>query len=409
MGARSAVLRESLGRALANAEAAAVAATKRSAHDEAVRQWERALELLEQVSPEDDRARLRMLLGLGEAHNTVSLDVEAQRVFGEAIDIARRIDDPIGFAWAALGFCSDRVGFVSPPMHRRLLEEALERVPSDELLVRGRLLSRLAIDRYWSGTVDETMELAERALEASTAAEDTEGRLVALYALAFGCWTPSRAERLLAVCEQYHDEAVDAGDRAHELPRLRWLTHTSTELGMVSRGRACADAAIELADDLGLIVQQWITRTIAASQLLVEGDLDRAEQLATEALTVGSVCEPVTSFDYVSLITWTLAWLRGNLADIVGLVEEVASVPGVDTARRLGLALTYGELGRLDEARAILDEVDEAMADAIPDDAQWYIAFAAMAEAAASCEHIAAARIAYERLLHTSTASPSTR
>ena len=131
-----------------------------SAHDEAVRQWERALELLEQVSPDDDGARLRMLLGLGEAHNIVSLDVEAQRVFGEAIDIARRIDDPVGFAWAALGFCSDRVGFVSPPMHRRLLEEALERVPSDELLVRGRLLSRLAIDRYWSGTVDETLELA---------------------------------------------------------------------------------------------------------------------------------------------------------------------------------------------------------------------------------------------------------
>lgn len=398
MGARSAVLRESLGRALANAEAAAAAATQRSAHHEAVRQWERALELLEQVSPDDDGARLRVLLGLGEAHNTVSLDVEAQRVFGEAIDVARRIDDPIGFAWAALGFCSDRIGFVSPPMHRKLLEEALDRVPSDELLVRGRLLSRLAIDRYWSGSVDETLELAERALEASTAAGDTSGRLGALYAVAFGCWTPARAERLLAVCERYHDEAVAAGDRNHELLALRWLTHTSTELGMVARGRACAEAAVELADDLGLTVQQWITRTIAASQLLVEGDLDRAEQLATDALTVGSVCEPVTSFDYVSLFTWTLAWLRGTLADIVGFVEEVATTPGVDTARRLGLALTYGELGRLDEARAILDEIDDTVAASIPDDAQWYIAFAAMAEAAAKSGHVEAARIAHDRL-----------
>jgi tetratricopeptide (TPR) repeat protein len=256
----------------------------------------------------------------------------------------------------------------------------------------------LAIDRYWSGTVDETLELAERALDASTAAGDTQGRLVALYAVAFGCWTPARAERLLAVCEQYHDEAVTAGDRNHELLALRWLTHASTELGMVARGRACAEAAVELADDLGLTVQQWITRTIAASQLLVEGDLDRAEQLATDALTVGSVCEPVTSFDYVSLFTWTLAWLRGNLADIVGFVEEVATTPGVDTARRLGLALTYGELGRLEEARAILDEIDESVADAIPHDAQWYIAFAAMAEASSRCGHVEAARIAHVRL-----------
>ena len=342
IAARQGLLDGALRRALLNAEQAARAAAARRAHGEAVHQWQRALELLDTVAPDDDRQRLRLLLGLGVAHNMASLDAEARPVFSEAADIARRLGDHEGLAWAALGYCSDHIAFAPPPEQAAILIEALAGLDDTATLLRGRLLARLATEQYWTGSVDRTLELAEEAAQAADAAGDVEGRLLAHYARAFGCWTPDRTPRLVEVCEAYLADARVAGDRYHELLAHRWLVPAVTELGDVARGGVEATRAIELADDLQLSEQQWVSRVIAASHQLVVGDLARAEQLATEALALGSVCEPLVALDYVSLFMWTLRWMQGRLDEIASLIEEAAATPGVDVPRRMGLAVTRG-------------------------------------------------------------------
>ncbi|MGB8858288.1 MAG: hypothetical protein WCC60_03480, partial [Ilumatobacteraceae bacterium] len=384
--------------ALDKAEQAAGAATARAAHDEAVRHWLRALELLDTVDPDNDPRRLRLLLGLGAAHNTVGLDTDAREVFLRASQIARSLGDGPAFSWSVLGYCSDRIGLAPPPEQAEMLVEALAGLGPDEHLLRGRLLGRLGTELYWVTSPDRTLELAEQALAESTLAGDTEGRLWAWYALAFGNWTPSRAEQLATVCETYLEEAVAAGDHTHQLLAHRWLVPIVTELGDVARGEREAAAAIELADELGMAVQQWMTRVIAASQQLVSGNLDRAEALAAEALMIGTGCEPETAFDYASIFTWTVHWLRGTLAEIVTLVEAVALAPGVDATRTLALALTYSELGRLEEATAMLDTMSDSELAAVPHDTTWFISMAALAETAATCRHQRTAAFAFEAL-----------
>ncbi|HEX4981773.1 MAG TPA: AfsR/SARP family transcriptional regulator, partial [Ilumatobacteraceae bacterium] len=179
---RNELLEAALQRAMANAEQAAAAATARFAHGEAVRQWQRALELLDTVDPGDDAHRLRILLGLGDAHNTASLDAEACEVFVEAARIARRSRDGPGLGWAALGYCGDRIGFTPPKQQRELLDEALAGLDPGESLLRGRLLARLATERYWTDSVDRTLELAEEAVREAAKADDDETRLLARYA-----------------------------------------------------------------------------------------------------------------------------------------------------------------------------------------------------------------------------------
>ncbi len=361
-------------------------------------QWQRALELLDTVAPEDDRQRLRLLLGLGAAHNMASLDAEARPVFAEAADIARDLGDADGLAWAALGYCSDHVAFAPPPEQAGMLVEAIEGLDEDEHLLRGRLLARLATEQYWTGSADRTLELAEQAAKCADASGDVEGRLSAHYARAFGCWTPDRTPQLVQVCEDYLADACSVGDRNHELLAHRWLVAAVTELGDVDRGGVEAALAMELADDLQVSEQQWVSRVIAASHQLVVGDLARAEQLATEALALGSVCEPLVALDYVSLFMWTLRLLQGRLDEIASLVEETAAGPGVDVARRMGLALTRAELGRVDDSRAILDELTARDIDALPKDVSWYIVLAAMAETAAATNHTKIAGLVFERL-----------
>jgi DNA-binding SARP family transcriptional activator len=398
MTERGGLLDAALGRAMDNAEQAANAASQRLAHAEAVRHWQRAVELLESCRPDDDEHRLRLLLGLGAAHNTASRDAEAQRVFLQALELARRLDDARSFAWAALGYCSERNGFVVPPEHRQLLEEALRKMPSDEAMLRGRVLARLATDVYWSGAIDDALRLAEDATVEADRAGDEEGQLLARYAMAFGCWTPDRAVRLSTVAEEYLGAAQSAGSLRHQLLAHRWMAPVVTELGDVRRGAAEAKIAVEIADEIGLSEQQWLSRLIAAAIELVAGDLTKAEALATESLTLGSVTEPAVALDYFGIFIWTLRWLQGRLEEIAPLVEEVATTPGVDLTRRLGLALTHGEMGRLDDARAILDGVTSVQLNAYPKDSTWYITLAAMAEAAAATGHRRAAAAVFERL-----------
>jgi hypothetical protein len=80
------------------------------------------------------------------------------------------------------------------------------------------------------------------------------------------------------------------------------------------------------------------------------------------------------------------------------MVEQVASTPGVDTPRRIGLAMTHAELGRTTQARALLDTITGRELGTLRVDTSWLIAMAAMAEAAAASGHRDAAAAAYERL-----------
>ena len=377
-------LGSAMRRALDRAEQAAGAAAERCAFDEAVRHWERARQILDSVDPEDDETRLRILMGLGSAHNLVSLDDEARTVFAEAIDIARRRGDHAGLALAVLGYCAERNGLAPPPEQTGLLEEALAGVPRSDDVLRGRLLGRLALEAYWSD-IDRALVLAEEALALAVRSGDVEGRLRARYALAFGCWTPHRTTRLVDEIGVYLDDAVETGDRQHELLARRWMPPPMAEMGDVAGARRSAADAVELADALGNAVQRWMTRQVQATIELLAGDLDRAAAIADDALTHGSVCEPATSFDFHSIWAWTLAWLRGELEAFVPFVEQAANAPGADAARRGALALMYAELGRLDDARQVLVEFDDERLHSIDRDATWFMTLHTVAEAAWHC------------------------
>ncbi len=392
------VLHEALRRALDRAERAAHAASERRAFDEAVRQWQRALDMLDGIDPGDSRTRLRLLLGLGDAHNQVSLESEARAAFHEALTIARHIGDADGFACAALGYCSDRIGFAPPVEQTALLNEALTLLPSRAHRLRSRVLARLATEVYWQGAVDRTLELANAALQEADRADDPECRLWARYALAFGCWTPSRTSQLRTVCEDYLVDALAVGDHFHEMMARRWLAPASAELGDVARAIEESTTAIAIADDLGQAAQQWMNRVIAATISVLAGDLERAEALATEALAIGSAVEPETSIDYVGMNIWNIHWLRGELESIISLIEEVAAHDGVGVARRFGLAFTFTELGRLDDARQLLAGLSGEDLDAVPRDASWYFAIGVLAEAAAALDEVGLAAQAFELL-----------
>jgi DNA-binding SARP family transcriptional activator len=386
--ARRPLLDTALQRAIASAEQAARLATAQGARQEAVRHWQRALELSEVAAPEDRRRHLELLLELGETHNDASLDEEARRVFRRAAALARDLDDPCSLARAALGLCADRITFRPLPESAALLEEALAALDGlDQPALRSRLLSRLAIEVYWPGSIDRSSGLAAQARREAERSGDNDSLLEGLNAAGFGAWTPSRTPELMAIATEYLTQARAAGNRAHEHLAHRWLALATTELGDVELGREHAAESLRLADELNHAPFQWMARCVAAVHAIGAGDLDQAERLASDALTIGSTVEPEVALDYVSLLIWTCRWLQGRLDEIADLVETVARTPGVDLPRRLGLIMTNAMLGRTAESAALLDEITTADLDTMPRDASWFSGVTALAESLAIVPH----------------------
>ncbi len=399
-----------LGRAIEAEESAARRAMAGGAYVEAAQRWERVLDLL--ASAPDPARQMTALLGLGEAHNEGGHEREARAAFLRGIETAREDGSPVALARAVLGYCSDRVRVAPPPEHRALLAESLSGL--DEHLVSPRagdargareeatelrtlVLARLAIESYWTEPIETVRRLADEAWAAATGATDST-RLLAWQAVAWGQWVPASTPQLLDVCTAYLADAQATGDRRHEQLARRLLVEPLAELGRLDDAADQAARAVTMADELQLSVQQWVSRVVAASVQILRGDLAEAERLADEALALGTLAEPDTALDYVSVLLWTLRWLQGRLDELLPMVHEIASAPGVDATRRLGLAATLAIVGRVDEASEILDEMTPDGLRSMHMDSSWYIAMAAAAECVAVTRHEGAAAEVHELL-----------
>ncbi len=82
---------------------AAERASAMQAHEEAARHYRRADAALA-AGPAGDAQRCRLLLALGDAENSAGASARALATFASAAEAARRLDDPVLLARAAIGF-----------------------------------------------------------------------------------------------------------------------------------------------------------------------------------------------------------------------------------------------------------------------------------------------------------------
>ncbi|HET6584822.1 MAG TPA: LuxR C-terminal-related transcriptional regulator [Nannocystaceae bacterium] len=90
---------------------------------------------------------------------------------------------------------------------------------------------------------------------------------------------------------------------------------------------------------------------------------------------------------------------QGRLEEVRPFVEVVASAPQGVMAWRPGLAALYAELGLVDDARALLDDIVEDDLATVPRDSLWTGSLAYLADACIATAHATAAAVVYRNLL----------
>ena len=372
------------------------------APDEALRWFTQALEL-KQSGPDrrepERRERCELLIGLGEAQRQAG-DPEFRRTLLEAAGIARELDDADLLAEAAI---ANNRGFMSTAGLTddgvlETLEAAIERTDESQPERRATLLALLGLELTWSAEPERRKRLCDEALELARRSGDDRTLAVVLWRRFNAITLPETLDERIAEMEELGTIAARLND-----PVLRfWAAVYGSTPAMETGDREAFDARLEtlteIAEELKQPVPNWLANWLQAVREMVSGRLEQAERFADEAAQNGSDAGQADALTFYVGQLHQIRWAQGRLDEVVDPLAMASDEnPDLSSAHAL-LALTYCELGQVDEARSLLEPVAENRFDAVPRDMLWLNTMVAWAEVAAAVEHEEAAQVLYELL-----------
>jgi tetratricopeptide (TPR) repeat protein len=185
-------------------------------------------------------------------------------------------------------------------------------------------------------------------------------------------------------------------------PDLLFWTGAYSRLAAVQAGdfemaRRCLDTMRAVIRGLPQPTMRWVTLFNDAADALLSGDPDRAEQLATAALEIGTESGQPDAFGFYGAELIGVRRQQGRYGELVPLIEQIAAENPALPVFRATLAEGHMEAGNFDTARQMLDA---AAADltSLPYDVLWIFAVASYADVATELRAEAPARLLLDLL-----------
>ncbi|HEY2769550.1 MAG TPA: AAA family ATPase [Solirubrobacteraceae bacterium] len=388
-------------KAIEYARRAGEQATVMLAHEEAAEHYARALEVQSQFEPEALALRCELLLLLGAARVRAGERQLAWETFRETAALAIRISDPDSLARAAIGASSRYVqpaGVVDEELIG-MLEQALTMVGSEPTLIRVRLLSRLCGALYYSPRRAEMRTSAGEATNIAELLGTPDARALAAAARRRAFWGPAYLDQRLSDSTELLTAAREGGDLELQLQGHAWLVIDLLEQGFTGAVDAQIEAFSALAEQLRQPLYLWNAAVWRAMRALLEGRLEDADRLATEALTTGSHDETVTAPQYYAAHLLAIRREQGRIGELEAPARTMVETnPGRPTWRS-ALAVLLVETDRGDEALRELEAIAARGFKDIPQDGDWLTAMTLLADCCADLADGGRAAQLYEQLL----------
>jgi predicted ATPase/DNA-binding SARP family transcriptional activator len=387
-------------------------ATAMLAHEEAGGHYARALEVLERFHPEPSPAtdvegdlpaakrRCELLLMLGEARVREGNRSAAWDSFRRAAALARTLGDEGSLARAAIGASQRYVqqsGVVNDELIA-MLEEALAVTAGERTVIRVLLLARLCGALYYSPARARMRELSAEATALASELLDLEARAVAAGARRRAYWDPAHLDVRLQSSTELLALAREAGSLELSLQGHAWLVTDLLESGERDEVEAQIEAFADGARELRQPLYAWQAAVWSAMLALLDGELERAEQLAQEALALGAGAEPVTSFQNHAALMLAIRQEQDRAAELEEAAREfVASYPAAP-AWRAGLASILLSTGQREAAAWELEWLAAHEFADVPRDGSWIVTLALLGELSARLGDAVRAERLYELL-----------
>jgi class 3 adenylate cyclase/tetratricopeptide (TPR) repeat protein len=373
-----------LTKAISYSRQAGDAALSSLAPADALRHYAQALDLYPQATDPDPVLALDLAIGLGTAQRQTG-----DPTFRESLlDAARRaadLGDTERLVAAALansrGFLSNIAAIDSEKVE--VLETALARLP-DDTPDRALVLAALCAELAYGSSLERRKALADEAIAIAESSGDDAVIVRVLNDVSIPLEVPSLQEEWLTRTADALTRAERVGDPVMLFWAANLRVRAAFSAGHIGEADRCIEMQGLLVEQLGQPTLTWSNTYVRAMRAQIAGDIARAEELATEALKIGTNGgQPdATSMWGAQLIV--VNHQRGTIGELIPLIEKLAaeaqSISGVINAT---LTRAYADTDRTVEARDLLETFRAAGFD-LPFDQTWLTGMVCYAEAAIS-------------------------
>ncbi|MGO9343165.1 MAG: ATP-binding protein [Acidimicrobiales bacterium] len=358
-------------KAISYARQAGEAALAGLAPDDAVRYFSQALQLAADISDGEPLLECDLLMGLGTAQRQAGLPA-FRETFLDAAGRARKLGAAGRLVAAALA--NNRGWFSASGVidtdKVAVLEAALGALPDEDSPERALALATLCSELSF-GPLEQRRILADEAKAMARRLDDPSTLIRVLCLLDNPLQIPSALDDRIANSA----EALALAE-AHGDPEVLYHACSPSQINAMQSGdfqlaARCLDTMRELSGRLRQPTLMWMTAFKGAGEALMEGDDARAEELATEALQIGTDSgQPDALAIYGSLLMY-IRHLQGRLGELVSLIEQaVTDNPGLPAFRPI-LASAHLEAGNEVTALGLLESAAADGFASLPMDFVW--------------------------------------
>jgi DNA-binding SARP family transcriptional activator len=342
-----------------------------------------AIEMLKEAIA-DARARRGDPTSIGEA--TIDLADYARSIgdwstanayIGEAVHVARALDDPVMLARAALVAAGDgwvvSLDPVSSPI--ALLRDALARLPKAPTPLRARLYARLAVAESHTQPIPVVAADAEEAWRLASMLDDQASRAIALHSRIVADPDIAHLEARRELCVKLlalADAAAEPRWRAWALPALARIDAMLGDFVLADEHFAALEDLAETHDDP---VARYHASLREVLRTTLRGDYSSAiealgvERDAAVAALPDSAAAGLAYFGSLGIIQL----LQGAVPDLaaIGPMETSFPMPTMDAAFRSWFAVLAAKSGDLEQAVTLIKHLDADALASLPRDPYW--------------------------------------
>ena len=390
-------------RAIGYARAAGDRALELLAPDDAVRWYAQALE----VVPAGGRLRAELLVKLGEAERQAGHNVYREHLL-EAARLAQEIGADDLLVEAALrnfrGWYSS-IGEVDAE-RTVLLEAAIDRAGPAGSPERARLLATLAGELAFSGdkrrgeSLNEALQIAHRIDDPVVTLDVIRRFGISLNMPEYWAERPALAAEAMRLSESH-------GDRATRFFALEAQLHVHLAEADMDGALRCDAERAAIAAELHQPMLRWFAGLGRTLLVLVGGDAEQAERLATEAFELGNELGQPDAMTFFGSFLLQIRWHQGRGVELIPLLEQFIEA-NPDLPYRSVLALFLTHAGKYAEANALADQL-AADDYSFPPDVAWLSSTIYAAEAVCRLGRRPDAQTLYDRLAPSADYVATTR
>ena len=377
------------------------------AYEEAAGHFERALQALDLATSDDPPRRIELLLCAADARWRAGDLNHARIVFLDAAERARHCGRADLLARAALGVGRDfylapvgvpsNVGLVDEILVA-LLEEALAAFGPDDSVIRAQLLGRLAVALYYTPSVERRRELIAEEIAIARRLGDRALLVDVLLDRRQALWGPDDLEERLEADAEIVRLAEAAGDARQVVDAIHLQAMDLLEKGDLAGSDERLETHRRLAEDLRQPMPIYLNTAMRAVKAAIHGDFAGAETLAAEAMAIGEPIDPTNALGvYGGLMLWSWREL-GRMDELESAMEAILAHAAALPAAQAGAALALTDLGRMEEARKLFDDLGDEETVPPPRDLTWLAGMAVRTLACVALVEVHRAAILYRLL-----------